>query len=97
MFNLYCGTLKGEKCPGCDFDQALVSTSKVKNEWNCISASYRDACRFGVDGVGCFCIEDNTEWPQCVVLNTHRSPFTQYHFALFCFSTQIYTTFKLTQ
>jgi len=51
VFNWYCGTFKGEKCLGCDFDQALVSTSKVRNEWNCISASHRDKCRVVVVAV----------------------------------------------
>ena len=95
MFNLYCGTFRGEKCPGCDFYQALVSTSKVKNHWKCISASHRDKCRGG--GRGCCYIEDNPEWPHCVVLITDRSHFTEFLFALFCFNIQIYTTFELTQ
>jgi hypothetical protein len=36
MFNGYWGTFIGVKCPGCDTDQAPLSTIKVKNEWNCI-------------------------------------------------------------
>jgi hypothetical protein len=41
--------------------------------------------------------EDSTEQPQLFVLITDRSHFTQFLFALLCFNTKIYTTFKFTQ
>jgi ribosomal protein S27E len=40
MFNGNWGTFKGVKCPGCDSDQAPLSTTKVKIEWNFICASH---------------------------------------------------------
>jgi hypothetical protein len=40
MCNGYWGTFKGVKCPGCDSDQAPLSTTKVKIEWNCIFVSH---------------------------------------------------------
>jgi len=41
--------------------------------------------------------EDSTEQPQFVVLITGRSHFTEFLYALFCFDTEIYTTFEVMQ
>jgi hypothetical protein len=62
MFSGYWGTFKGKKCPGCDSDVALFSTTKVKNEWNYISASH--ILQRGVDR------DKYTVEPQSIVLAT---------------------------